>query len=101
MRSKVTGLNLISDETSIREPRLSLIQVRMSVKSFCSAKETTKLLPSCFRQLTPSSYLDIKARRRLLMKGSFVFSTNSRKTWASRPLIHYPTYGFANAIFER
>lgn len=29
-----------------------------------------------------SSYLDIKARSRLLMKGSFAFSANSRKTWA-------------------
>jgi len=32
--------------------------------------------------VTLSSYLDIKARSRLLMKGSFAFSANSRKTWA-------------------
>jgi hypothetical protein len=32
--------------------------------------------------VTLSSYLDIKARSRLLMKGSFVVSTKSRKTWA-------------------
>jgi hypothetical protein len=32
--------------------------------------------------VTLSSYLDIKARSRLLMKGSFVVATKSRKTWA-------------------
>ena len=32
--------------------------------------------------MTLSSYLDIKARSRLLMKGSFVVATKSRKTWA-------------------
>jgi hypothetical protein len=34
------------------------------------------------RVVTLSSYLDIKARSRLLMKGSFAFSANLRKTWA-------------------
>ena len=34
------------------------------------------------RVVTLSSYLDIKARSRLLMKGSFVVATKSRKTWA-------------------
>ena len=34
------------------------------------------------RVVTLSSYLDIKARSRFLMKGSFAFSANSRKTWA-------------------
>ena len=34
------------------------------------------------RTLIVSSYLDIKARSRFLMKGSFVISANSRTTWA-------------------
>lgn len=37
---------------------------------------------SVVRAETLSSYLDIKARSRLLMKGSFVFSINSRNKWA-------------------
>jgi hypothetical protein len=32
--------------------------------------------------VTLSSYRDIKARSRFLMKGSFVVATKSRKTWA-------------------